>query len=293
VAIVLGAALAGWPPPVGTELELTVTVVRQGEAPVVELLSEGDAEIIGFRELPSPVPYSDDPALQFTLAQAVGLTVASRPDPLGWADTDGDVALGGRFGITPGWGRTGDLTGIIADGRLHARTAADWTGPLEGDPPLPASLSELASLPAGTPVILQDLALATPWSRDTRWAVAQDAHGQGVWLDGEAWGLWALTQRTEVGTWTAEVQPGSLRVWDPPLLSGTREPLLSEAWEDGALLSISVQSLTPADPYGERVTDQGLLLDDRFLDLSTLEVPTELVGALRITGGESWLAPVP
>jgi hypothetical protein len=293
VGIVLGAALAGWPPPVGTELVLTVTVVRPGEAPLVELLAETDAEITAPGEPLAPVPYRDDPELQFALAMAPGLTVTSRPDPLGCADTDGDVGVGGRFGIAPGWGRTGDLTGIVAEGRLHARTEADWTGSLEGDPPQLASLAELGALPEGTPVLLQDLALATPWSRDARWAVAQDAQGQGVWLDGEAWGLWALTQRADAGDWTAEVRAGTLRVWDPPLLTGTREPILSEPWTDGALLALPIQSLTPPDPYGERITDQGLVLDDRFMDLSSLTAPTEITGTLRIEeDGASWLAPV-
>jgi hypothetical protein len=297
VGIVLGAVLSGWPPPVGTELTLTVTVVRPGEAPLVELLEESDAQIVALPvhpegQPPAPFPYSDDPELQFALAAAPALTVTSRPDPLGCADTDGDADIGGRFGISPGWGRTGDLTGIVAEGRLHARTAADWTGALQGDPPLVSTLPELGALPEGTPVLLQDLALATPWSRDGRWAVLQDAQGQGIWLDAEAWGLPSLTTRGDTGTWTAEVRGDLLRIWDPPQLQGTRAPLLTDPWRDGALVTLSAQSLSPPDPYGERITDQGLILDDRFLDLSPLSPPLQLTGAVRIEeNGPPWLAP--
>lgn len=300
VMIALGAVLDDWPPDIGTEIVITGTVLRNNPGPILELLSDADGVILDERSGPAAHLWSEDPLeqadLTYALVTAPDLTVTSRPDPLGEADTDGSVAVGGRFGVSPGYGRTGDLRGIVEEGRISARAASDWSGLLEGAPAVEVSLAELPDLPEGAPVIVDDLVLATPWSRDNRWALAQDAQGRGVWLDGQGFGLQERVVMGQVGRWTGEVRYQTdgltLRVWEDPLPLGVRAPLVGSEIADGALAEIPLSTLGAPNPYGERPSG-ALWLDDRFLDLSALQAPLVVRGAVRVrTDGVIWLAPI-
>ena len=43
-----------------------------------------------------------------------------------------------------------------------------------------------------------------------------------------------------------------------------------------------VSGLGPADEYGERATEEGWLLDDRFRSLDDLGDPVDVTGAVRV-----------
>ncbi|MEQ1504453.1 MAG: hypothetical protein ABMB14_19585, partial [Myxococcota bacterium] len=171
------------PPSTGVEWALTGTVVAT-DPPALALADDADADVFdagsldqgSLDEAPDPVvaPYADDPELAGALVHAGPLTVTSPPDPLGRADTSLGVAIGGRFGVSPGWNRTGELTGILDGDAISARSPDDWTGDLDGDPPLDVGLDALGTLADGASVTIGDLVLATPWSRDLREAVVQD-----------------------------------------------------------------------------------------------------------------------
>lgn len=299
VAIALGAVLDDWPPEVGTEIQLTASVLRSNPTPILELSADIDGSILGWRDGPAATLWSEDPAeqleLTYALVTAPDLTVTSRPDPLGEADSDGSVGIGGRFGVSPGYGRTGDLLGIADELRISARSAEDWGGTLQGDIPLAVTLEDIEGLPEGTPVLVEDLLLATPWSRDGRWAVAQDATGRGVWLDGESWGMAARVQPGMVGRFLGEVRHPPegvvLRIWDTPEIDSERRPLLREELDDGAIVRVDIHTLSPPNVYGERIADGVLLIDDRFTDISALPAPSTVIGAVRKEpDGSGWLA---
>lgn len=285
----LGAVIEDWPPPAGTPFTLTGIVVSTDPA---VMFARNEADFV--REGPNaPVPPAEPRGGAAQLEQALvvlrGLTVTSAPDPLGNADTDGAFAIGGRFAVAPGYGRTGDLVGILVDGRVSARYVTDWSGTYAGVPPRTVGQTELAALADGTPVVLDALTVATPWSRDRRWAVLQDAAGAGIWVDAEGWGLWASTGPGTRGRWTGEVRRDAdgvyLRAWDPPVLTDTAEPAIAAAdgaasATDGALVRIAVTGIGPSNAFGERAAD-GLVLDDRFVPLDGLGDSATVVGAWR------------
>jgi hypothetical protein len=294
VRIVLGLVVDDWPLPVGTPLSATGTLVQQ-EPPVLWVASGADLDALE-GEIEAPVATDldgvDDRAFQnlrFALVVARDQTVTSTPDPLGHADAT-EVLVGGRFGVSPGYGRTGDLTGILGeDLRVSARTVEDWTGELHSDPPLEgAVLSKLDGIPAGTPLVLQDVVMATPWSRDLRWAVLQDADGVGAWVDAEGWGLWGRVAQGSLGRWTVEVrydeQGVYLRTWLPPRQRGTGPILVGKERDDGALVWFGASEVGPPDAYGLREAGD-LLLDDRFLDLSALAEGDAVAGVGAVRGG--------
>ena len=308
--IVLGAVIDDWPPPVGTAF-IAEGILIDDDPPSLWvsnssglLAPEEDGrplvltpQITDLAEI-DPLDRDD---LRNGLVLARDIRVTSTPDPLGRADST-SVPLAGRFGTAPGYNRTGDLVGIWdAEGRLSPRFVSDWSGEWPSDPPQPADLGSLDGLPSGTPVSLPDLIVATPWSRDRRWAVLQDAAGRGAWLDTEGWGLWASVEPGQIGTWAVEIRQTPegrvLRTWVPPLLEDLppRAPILTDAIEDGAIVPFAAADLGPPDAYGERTTD-GPTLDDRFTDLSSLPEGGTASGtaAVRLPpdAAPHWLAPL-
>ncbi len=282
------------PPPVGTVVRLTGRIERA--MPPRIRVDPGGLEVLGDGAPPLPWPWDDDPRLELALVEVLDLRVTSDVDPLGMADTSGPVGVGGWFGVSPGFGREGDLTGLLWGGRVSARTRTDWTGELRGDPPIMASIPELRSVPGGTPVVLRDLVPVTPWTRDGRWAVLQDPDGRGVWLDAEAW---ALPLEPASSTWTGEVrhQPWgpTLRAWTTPEPTGPeREPVVVAAppagpLVDATLLTLTATGIAPPDRYGDRAT-AGPILDDLFRDLADLQDPATLSG---VALGVDRFAPLP
>ncbi len=285
VRVELADLLQDWPPPVGTPIELVATYERRGGAPVL-VLATGDSTIGTGFVAPHIVDWTDDPTLQHALMRTQAITVTSARDPLGHADTSGPLPLGGEFGLGPGFGRRGSLAGVLHNGRLSPRSPADWTGELPGDPPQPATLDTVPELAEGTPVSIDELLVATPWSRDGRWAVLQDTKGLGIWVDGETWGLPALAPEGVLGQWEAEVRGVDtsapiLRAWTAPeALDAHRDVVVTDSAADGAVITFEITELGPVDVLGER--DAGTwLLDDRFVDLDGLQVGDIVVGAVR------------
>ena len=287
----LGGVFDDLPPPVGTPIQIVGPTIEAVSGPGVLLRNVDDLTILGE---PAPLPpsaWSDDPGLDQALVILADVQITSGLDPAGLASTDGPAGVGGLFGIGPGFRRSGDLIGILSGGRISLRTADDWGGPLEGDPPWPSSLEELDTLADGALIHLDDLLQATPWDRAGRWSVLQDAEGRGLWVDAESWGLWRHSDPGTLASWEGELrhdpQGPYLRAWLPPLpTGGTRPPQIVASDADGVLLdgsliATTVSGLGAPGPLGERSTVEGPLLDDRFVDLGPLLDPAEIIAAVR------------
>ncbi|MCB9685378.1 MAG: hypothetical protein H6735_10090 [Alphaproteobacteria bacterium] len=295
VEIGLGDVVATLPE-VGTVVSLTGVLERS--TPLRVRVERQDQILeLWAGEPPLPWPGELDANFENALVRVDGLTVTSGADPLGRASTDG-VGLGGLFGVTPGYGREGDLVGIYSAGRVSARSPADWSGELEGDPPVPATIAMLDDLPGGMPVTLAKLAVVTPISADGRWAVLQDGSGAGLWLDLQLAGPSTLPRRP--ATWTGELRrtswgANSLRVWEVPrVVGGLRPAVVREvdgggALVDATLVRIEVSGLGPVDAWGDRTT-AGPTLDDAFLELGSLPDPVTVLG---VAVGANRVAPLP
>lgn len=289
--VILGGVFDDLPPPVGTPIQLEGPTIQGTFGPGLLLRNTGDLVVLGPPVPLEPQPWSDDAQLEQALVITRDVQVTSALDPAGRASTDGPAGVGGLFGIGPGYARSGDLIGILTDGRISPRTAGDWSGSLEGDPPRSVELAELAALDDGTPVILHDLLQATPWDRSGRWALLQDPGGQGLWLDAESFGLWHHSDAGTVARWEGEVRHDSegirLRAWLPPTGAGstrtpTRVALPADGpLADGALIETTVSGISAPDLLGERPTAEGPLLDDRFVSLEGLDDPAHVVAAVR------------
>ncbi|MEZ4240808.1 MAG: hypothetical protein R3F59_32565 [Myxococcota bacterium] len=295
VRVVLGPAIDDWPLPVGTGFTATGTLVQR-RPPVLWITAAADLAALDVEAPDVPVEpvvpavlEGPDDDLRYALCVAPALTVTSTPDPLGHADST-VVPLAARFGLVPGYAREGDLTGILGDdGRLSARSADDWTGDLLGDLPFEGlPLWKVDGVREGTPLVLDDLVLATPWSRDLRWAVVQDAEGRGLWVDQEGWSVWQRVAPTQVGRWTVEVRYDEigvyLRTWIAPKVRGTRPVAVQTHRDEGAMVYFGGGDLGPPDAYGVR-TAGVLTLDDRFVDLSELPEGSAVAGIGAVRGG--------
>lgn len=280
----LGGAIAGWPPEVGVPVALSGSVQVTAEGPVLILEDNDDAEILGPPDAVVATPWTDAP-LGHDLTALRDLTVTSDVDPSGAAHTDGPVNLAGTFGWTPGWGRTGDATGILVAGRMALRGEDDWTGGWTSDPAVSTTIHAIRAgvHPEGTPVVLDDLRQLTPWSRGGRWAVVQDADGRGLWVDTEGWGL--DTPEGFVGRWRGEVRTDDeglrLRAWTAPEEGGDvlRAPIVG-GHSDGDLVERALAVVSGPDAWGDWSTD-GPRLDDRFIPLVGLPPSVTVRGVLR------------
>jgi len=294
----MAGVLDGWPPPIGTSVTLKGQVVYDAFGPTLRVFATADATVVD-EPVETVVASPFDSTMPFDSLSGlvtIKLAITSDTDPSGHASTNlDDVDLADLFGAgTPGWMAEGVLTGIYSQATLSLRAAADWEGDLDGAPPVDARLDEVWQLEDGTPVVIGDALQATPWSRGDRWAVLQDDAGIGVWIDAEGWGLDGAHGQT--GTWSGQVRTDGeglrLRVWSEPAIDGARTPIVGDITEDGALITYTADELGPPDAYGERATNGELVLDDRFVDLSDLTGPAELVGAIRAhTDGRLLLAP--
>ena len=289
--VLLFGLLPAWPPAIGSVVTLSGTFV-QGSGPSLGIKAVDDGEVLG-RAVPVATPYGEDVG-SFSLVSLSGVSVTSAADPLGRADTDGKVGLASVFGVDPpGWGEMGSLIGVVAEGqRVSLRTTADWSGSFAGEPPIEATIAEVGELSDGTPVRLSGVQV-TPWSRDGRWALLQDENGVGLWVDGEAWGI-DSSEEGAAGIWQGEVRSDGeglrLRTWFEMEMNGTGEAIVTGDLVDGALVSLTVDEMEPADEYGDRVVGE-VVLDNRFMDLEDLQPPLTVVGAVRL-GEEVRLCPI-
>ncbi|MBX2803425.1 MAG: hypothetical protein KTR31_37440 [Myxococcales bacterium] len=282
VRIVLGDILDDLPPPVGTPILIRGTALSNT---ALLLHSEDDLRALGPAEPLLPTPFAED-LLPFVLTSLPDVTVTSALDPAGHADLDALADLGGLFGVGPGYGRTGDLTGILDGTRISPRSVADWTGSIDPLPPVEATVATLKGVPSGTPVQLTEVTQATPFDRSGRTAVVQDADGRGVWIDTEAWAAAATSDSGSRGSWLGEIRHrdgGSvLRVWTPPTVDSTgHAPVFSDEDTDGALVRRTVSGLGSPDATGQVPTAEGPQLDPVFLDLGDLPDPVSITAAVR------------
>ena len=295
VEIGLGEVVAELPE-VGTVVHVS-GVVERTDPPRVRIDDQDQIDVLWTGDLPLPYAGTLDPSWEGALVALDDVRVTSSVDPLGRADTDGPIDLGGLFGVTPGFGREGDLVGIWSGGRVSARTPEDWSGELEGDPAVPASLAMLPDLEVGTPVRVANLAMVTPVSADGRWAVLQDGSGAGIWLDLQLAAVDHLPFRP--ATWEGELRRTawgvSIRVWDPPAQAGrlrptvVRDAVAGEPLVDASVVRMTLGGLGPVDAWGDRATE-GPTLDDAFLDLGDLPDPVTIVG---VAIGTDRVAPLP
>lgn len=280
--------VGGFPPPIGTPVQLTGTWYLGREAPRLVVDQIDDVALLGPAHAPSVTTAETTDDLGGSLVRAAGLTVVSGVDPMGFADTDARVRLGGVFSVTPGFQSAGDAIGVITDlGVLSLRRAGDWSGPLDGEPPLAATTADLHSgaVDDGSWIQLTAVTQVAPWSQDGRWTVVQDADGVGVWVDTEAWSVRPSLEGDQL-TWVGEARrdPTRLRTWVDPVVVGEAVPVRVDTWDDGDLVELAITVLgEPADD-GSRLTDDDLRLDPTFADLDALQAPAIVTGVVRDDG---------
>jgi hypothetical protein len=292
-------ALPTWPPPVGTPVRLRGAWHASDFGPTLDLVALADGEILGDPEGLSPVDATGDPELAGALVK-VSATVTSLADPLGRADLDAEVDLGGAFAVPPpGWLDTGVLTGILTEpGRLSPRVASDWTGSMEGAPPQAATVAQIraGAFADGTPVVLSEVVQAVGWSRGGRYTLVQDGEGTGLWVDAEGWGIEGSSGLSDVGTWTGEVRTDGeglrLRTWTPVTVTGRGVAEIQTSLSDGALSTLAFSGVTGPDLLGDWDTAEEVILGDRFVLLEDLPATVTVTGPVRVAEtGEVTLFP--
>ena len=287
----LGDGTADRVPEVGTPIRIRGEWTRFGEPPVLMVSDEDDIQIRGEPIVPAATRFRADDRLVFSLVKAQGVQITSPVDPAGLAWTSLGARIRPDFGIpAPGYGRTGELVGIRGQASaILLRSEDDWSGDWESDPPLTMDIAAIPGLPDGFYVTVHDLTLVTAGDR---YAVLQDADGNGLWLDAEGFGLPDLAIG-DVASWTGEVSHSSdgpvLRVWEPPVVTAFRDPVLyagdPAVAPDGTWLVTAVTGLGETGPRGDRGAD-GWLLDNRFTDVTTLTNGTVVEGVVRVDRNE-------
>lgn len=297
VLVQVGARVTGWPPALHQEIAVSA-VWLNGSPPTIGL--HATTSLLARRAVQAPVvtPF-DGTQPAWTLVEAVGVRVASSVDPLGRADTEPALGLEDRFGVgLPGYGAEGDLRAVVgSDGRLWPADAASW---VELSPPIEArevTIAELrgTGLRPGTPVQVVARAV-TPFSEDGRWLLLQDEAGDGIWVDAAGYGPWRLP--TGLARWDAELRFVSgaavLRAWgEPANLGGDARRIVAPDISpvDGRVVRLRPGPSAAPDAWGDRLTDAGFLLDDRYVNL--VEVPAVVVGAWMVRGNEARLVVLP
>ncbi len=291
----LGGFLLALPPPVGTDVLLDGSWIREVDgAPVLALQDELDLTDLGTSTGAVALPWADDPALQGALLSASDVEIRSAADPAGRADTDGGFALSGRFGVaSPGRLGRGDLVGIqVEAGTLALRTDADWTGTRPGDVAEEAEISQVREMPEGAFVRVEGTQIA-PWSDDGRWTAIGDGDA-GLWIDAEGWSVGGSSLPSDQLLVEGEVRTDAdgpyLRVWSAPIVTGTGAAVPQIVPVDGALYTLTVVDPGPADAYGDRATADGWVLDDRLGPVDLVQDGDVVTGVVR---GDDHLAVVP
>lgn len=276
--------LDGWPPPLGTVVRLRGFYAGPSEAPVLYLTSAAAAVAVGTAE-PRLLDARAADLPAYALVRYDEVEVRTDPDPGGVAVLDDGVLTSGRFGrFVPASGSVGSLTGVRwSDGSVAPRDVDDWSGTVESVTPVDTTVADVLDGVHPTGLTVQVYATQVlGWTRDGRYTVLQDEAGRGVWVDGEGWWPWA-GGTGNFGYYTGQVVVGEdrtyLRSWFPPTVeAGTRSVVVSPDVVDGLAVRRVVSGLGPPDAFGERTTAEGVVLDNRFRDLSTLPDPVELGG---------------
>lgn len=291
-----------WPPEVGVDLTVRVAWTGTPRVPTGWVASLDDVldQAAGGVPMILDAPGELAPPAVFALARWPAVEVKSNADPLGRADTSLPWPLHDRFLINlPNLGSRGGLTALVQpDGALAPRFTSDWEGTRELRSPIPASV---AAVRAGVHLdgswVSVTATQATPWSADLRYAVLQDEHGFGVWVDAEGMGL-GVGEPGEVRTWAGEVRHDGdvawLRAWETPSepIEAAR-PVRLGALGEASIVEVTVTGLAAPDAWGDRATAEGWLLDDRFGSVASLPDPSTVRAAARVRGGETRLAVLP
>jgi hypothetical protein len=301
VEVLRGGLLDGWPPPVGTELDLRLIWTGTATQPVGYLTSLANVTRWGGVTEPT---VSDDPEspAPYTLVRHADLTVASWPDPTGRADllrpdeaAPGALGLLDAFGVgLPPAGNRGALVAVaLPGGRRAPRSASDWSGGWAPATRATVTLREIAAgdLPEGAAVEVT-ATQAAPWSVGGGWTVLQDGDvGLWVWADALAN---AVGAPGELGVWRGEVRTDrgarTLRVWEDRALLGPGAPSLRSATPvDGGGATLLVADLSPPDLLGDRHVGSGeaagSILDDRFVRLDDAPDPAQVEGVWEVRSG--------
>ncbi len=291
----LGGFLLSLPPPVGTDVMLDGSWIREVDgAPVLALQDELDLTDLGTSTGAVAIPWVDDPTLQGALLSATDVEITSAADPAGRADTDAGFGLIGRFdAASPGRLARGDLVGIqVEAGTLALRSDADWTGTRPGDVAEAATIPLARGMSDGAYLRVEGTQVA-PWSADGRWTAIQDGD-DGLWIDAEGWGAGGATVVGDRLIVEGEVRTDAdgpyLRVWTPPVVSGAGAPAMQAIPVDGALYTLVVAAPGPADAYGDRATADGWILDDRLGPVDLVQDGHVVTGVVR---GDDRLAVIP
>lgn len=291
-----GGLLRAWPPPVGTEVELSLLVSGSEDAPVGWLASDRDVRVRGAGR--TLVERSgSDPVASFDLVRLAEVELEAATDGLGRAPLSVGRELDPRLlRLELGRGARGALRGVITEeGGLAPRFGEDWEprAPGEGVLQVTAAAVRAGDVPVGARVRLEAVQ-ATPWSADGRWSVLQDPGSDaGLWVDAE-------------GVLDGEGEEGTLRTWEgllgaadgEPVLrlealgppGGAREVVLGEVLVDGAVVAWTVAGLGPVGGDGRRRAGPGWWLDPRLGPIDTLPDPVRLRAAVREEGDELLLA---
>ena len=277
-----------WPPEIGAVVTLKGPVWLYDGAPTLFLEKVSNALWTGERVEPTASPWDGDPALTHSLVEGSG-SIVSAADPSGRAQLDDGTWLQGDFGLgAPDYGASGDYLGVAAPDRgLLLRRTEDWSGSWEPTEPEVVSLTDLRGglYPDGAKVRITGVLVATEWSLDGRWSLAQDLAGEGVWLDSEGFGT-PVAKPGDVGDITGELRSDGvglrLRVWDPPTMRQSGTAFRSDELRDGQLGQWRFEGIGPADPSGDRRTVDGVLLDNRYADLGDLPDPVLVEGAVQV-----------
>ncbi len=299
VELLMGEALDGWPPPIGTPLKVRGYYAGPAEAPVVWISAMKDVTVLGE---PEPLTILDGldlpPAL--SLAQWEEVTVETMPDPGGRAELSVRRLTDGRFGrFVPDLGNYGAITGIVLeDGSVAPRAEDDWVGSRRQFTVPSATLDEVlgGAVEPGSYVRIRARQI-TPWSVGGRYTVIQDVLGQGLWVDAEGWSPWdAQAGHAAEFTGQVEVSAGTwrLRAWTAPVWEAedVEPPHVSAARDHGDWVSLVVSGIQAADGRGDRRVDAAVVLDDRFQTLGAIEDGWTVQGVVDLTLGDPRLAVV-
>lgn len=287
----LGGYVPSWPPAVGTQVSLRAYV--QGQVAFID--GEADVTVVD-QGVPLVVADAPDDPRAFQLVRYQDVGVVTDPDPAGRADLDIGLSLDGRFGTAlPFRGNRGTLTAVVTEDQgLALRDTSDWQGSWEPGVVLDITLRDLLAgrVALGATVRLS-ASMATPWSLDGQTTLLQAPGGLGIWLEREGFEH-PQASKNEAGLWTGQVRwrggAWYVRSWWPVEIVGRTPTLRAEGLAHGVVVDLEVSGLGPVDAYGDRTTEQGWVLDGRFMALDDLPDPVVVRAAVDGTLGQVRLA---
>jgi hypothetical protein len=288
---------AGWPPAVGSAVDVTLVWVGTAADPQGYLVSEGAYSV----RAASPV-WVDDADLQgegpYRVVSAA-LRVASWPDPSGRAD---GVGPGEQVApLVDRWAVGLPPAGSEGAARFVRWPDGSWTPlvpPPAGATPIPRDVTVAdvvaGDVPDGETVSLSAVQQA-PWTSDRRWTALADA-GVGLWVDAEGFGA-GVGQAGERGVWQGEVRTVGgvrvLRTWWERAFQAPEEVEVAEGPIDGRVGRRRVAAWEPPALTGERRDAEGVLWDPRYTPLDALLEGDEVFGVWWVRPEELRFMPLP